>query len=367
MYFLGEVMSEKNIQNLVDGLVLETVRSMHAYHVPDSSGMIKLDAMENPYQWSVELKEQWCQRMAAADINRYPDPEAKGVVSALRKVAGIKDEYDVLLGNGSDELIQLLLMAVAKPDRVVLAPEPSFVMYRVLADTVGMDYVGVPLQDDFQLDLDAMLVAINKHQPAVTFLAQPNNPTGNLFSESAVREIVQAANGVVVIDEAYTAFTDADFLSWLDTFDNVLIMRTLSKVGLAGLRLGFMIGRTEWLSELNKIRLPYNINVLTQVSAEFALENYDVLAKQAEQIKIDRSVLQVELDKLEAVQVYDSQANFLLLRVEQARSIFEEMKEKGVLIKCLDGAHPLLKDCLRVTVGTGEENQSLIAALKSVF
>ncbi|MCG8537571.1 MAG: aminotransferase class I/II-fold pyridoxal phosphate-dependent enzyme, partial [Pseudomonadales bacterium] len=260
-------------------------------------------------------------------------------------------------------------MALAGADRVLMAPEPSFVMYKMIATFCGMQYRGVPLGDDFALDEAAFLAAVEESQPALVFLAQPNNPTGNLFELEAIKKICAATPGLVVLDEAYMAFTDRQHLSLMEEFDNVVVMRTLSKMGLAGLRMGMLFGPASWVSEFEKLRLPYNINVLTEASARFALNHFDVLKQQTQQLRENRSALFQELSKLPFTKVWPSEANFILARTQagKARDIFEALKESGVLIKCLHGAHPQLEDCLRFTVGSKEENRQLLQALKVVF
>jgi len=352
----------------VKKLIRQEILDLSAYPVPSASGMIKLDAMENPYTWPAVAKEAWTDLLRDLPLNRYPDASAKQVKEALAQSMGVSDDYDLLLGNGSDEIIQLLAMAMAKPGATILAPEPGFVMYKMIATFCGLEYKGVPLTQDFELDTEAMLRAIDETQPALIFLAQPNNPTGNLWDETSIKAIIEAAPGVVVLDEAYTAFTDADHLALLDQYEHVLVMRTLSKVGLAGLRLGLIIGRKEWLNELDKIRLPYNINMLTQASTLFAIEHYDMLLMQTEQLRVDRVLLMKDLASIDGVEVFPSEAIFVLVRVPegQARNWFERLKEAGILIKCLDGGHPLLDHCLRITVGTTDQNTKLVEALSSI-
>ena len=360
-----------SISKMVENLVRPEIRALSAYPVGDASGMVKLDAMENPHQWSEELKQAWAEKLQHADINRYPHPQAPTVKAGLRKAMNVPEEFDCLLGNGSDEIIQLLAMLVAKPGAKIMAPEPGFVMYKMIATFCGVDYVGVPLTADFELDMTAMLKCINEQQPELIFLAQPNNPTANLYSESQLRELIQASQGLVIMDEAYLPFSSRNHLHFLAEFDNVLVMRTLSKVGLAGLRLGMIFGRSEWLNELDKIRMPYNINVLTQISAEFALDHYDILLGQCEQIKQQRTRMDNALTEL-GFKCYKSEANFILARADmafegQAKEIFEQLKQHNVLIKCLAGGHPLLENCLRFTVGTEQENTFLLAALADIL
>jgi len=310
--------------------------------------------------------QAWQQQLATAELNRYPDPAATELKQALRENMGVPDAMDLILGNGSDELIQIMAMALNGPDRVVLAPEPSFVMYRMIASFTGMDYVGVPLAEDFSLDLPAMLAAIEKHQPALVFLAYPNNPTGNLFDTEAVQRIIAVSPGLVVLDEAYHAFAGISFMDQLLHYDNLVVMRTVSKMGLAGLRLGLLAGPSAWLQEFDKVRLPYNINVLTQQSASFALRHRTVLDQQTQQICSDREQLFKALSDMAGITPYTSRANFILFRVApgRAREIFDSVKKQRVLIKCMDGSSPALSDCLRVTVGTAEENAAFIQALQ---
>lgn len=345
------------------------IRALTAYHVPDASGLIKLDAMENPYTWPPALVESWLDVLRGVKLNRYPDPGAARLKESLRATFQLPAESAVLLGNGSDELIQMILMAVAGPGRAVVAPDPTFSMYRIISASAGMNYVGVPLKEDFSLDVAATRAAIAAHRPAVVFLAYPSNPTGNLFAAEDICALIEAAPGLVVVDEAYSAFCDVGFTDYLARYQHMLILRTVSKLGLAGLRLGFLVGAPSWLQEIDKLRLPYNINVLTQASAAFALDHYDTLLEQAQRIRADRDELYRALQALPGVTVFPSQANFILFRVAAGRAgeLFQGLKKVGVLIKSLHGSHPALHDCLRVTVGTPEENRAFLNALRSVL
>jgi histidinol-phosphate aminotransferase len=364
-------MSSISASTLAGALLRREVLDLRAYHVPDSSGYIKLDAMENPYLVPSALRGEIAEAVAAAAINRYPDPGASSLKEKIRAANGLPEGVDLLLGNGSDELIQLLALALNKPGATMLGVEPSFVMYRMIATFAGMRYVGVPLTNigtaDFCLDMPAILAAINRERPALIFLAYPNNPTGNLFSPEAVAQIIAASPGLVVLDEAYYAFASDSFIPHLTRYANLLVMRTFSKLGMAGLRLGFLAGSAAWLGELEKLRLPYTVGVLTQLVAGKLLEHHEVLLQQAEQVKRDRAILFEQLGKIATVKVYPSEANFLLFRIANATAIFNGLKRHGVLIKNLDGGHPMLKDCLRVTVGTPEENERFMIALKETI
>jgi histidinol-phosphate aminotransferase len=360
-------MSSILASSLASALLRQDILDLHAYHVPENSGYIKLDAMENPYSLSPLLRVEISEAVAAAAINRYPDPGATSLKEKIRSVNKLQQGMELLLGNGSDELIQLLAMALNKPGAVMLGVEPSFVMYKMIAAFAGMRYVGVPLSEDFSLDLSAMLAAIMREQPALIFLAYPNNPTGNLFSSDAVAQIIQSSPGLVVVDEAYYAFASNSFIQHLMRYTNLLVMRTFSKIGMAGLRLGFLVGRSEWLGELEKMRLPYNVGVLPQLVAEILLAHHEVLLQQAELIKLERAKLYKQLSEIAAVKVYPSEANFLMFHVANANVVFNGLKQRGVLIKNLDSGHLMLKDCLRVTVGTPDENLKFIAALQETI
>ncbi|MEM7209310.1 MAG: histidinol-phosphate transaminase [Pseudomonadota bacterium] len=348
-------------------LIRPEIAALSAYHVPPSNGLIKLDAMENPYTWPQAMREKWQDRVANIALNRYPDPHANALKESLRNTFAIPQSQSLLLGNGSDEIIQLLAMALAKPGAKVLAPEPGFVMYRMIATFTGMQYVGVPLNgDDFSLDMPAMREAIGKHDPALIFIAYPNNPTANLFDDADIDEIISLANGLVVIDEAYFPFAERSYLAGLEAHPNLLVMRTVSKMGLAGLRLGYLIGDQQWLHEFEKVRMPYNINVMTQAAAEFALAHADEFDRQAAEIRDERTRVGLALAEFEHLQVFPSAANFILVRVNRgAQVVFDHLLANGILIKNLATAGGALDQCLRITVGTPEENDALLSALAS--
>ncbi|MCC7184361.1 MAG: histidinol-phosphate transaminase [Rhodocyclaceae bacterium] len=350
-----------------EAIIRADVLATNAYHVPPAAGMIKLDAMENPYRLPEQLRRELAQIVHDAAVNRYPDSAALELKARLRSVMGIAEGFDILLGNGSDEIIQLVILAAARPGAVIMAPEPTFVVYGMAARAAQLRYVGVPLRPDFGLDTERLLAAVEEHKPAVLFMASPNNPSANLFPHAALERVVAAAPGLVIVDEAYHVFASGSFMGELKRYPNLLIMRTLSKLGRAGLRLGYLVGRPEWTHEFDKLRLPYNVGVLTQLVAECALAHYEVLRDQAVAICSERSRLERELGQLLGVAVYPSEANFILVRVPDAPRTFQGLKQRNVLVKNVHGSHALLENCLRITVGTPAENQSLIDALSSTL
>lgn len=363
--FFAALMTD-TLEDKVRRWIRPEVLALRSYHVPEARGLIKLDAMENPYSWPDALKSAWFERLRAIDINRYPDPGASALKARLREALAVPADAALMLGNGSDELIQIIVLALARPGAVVLAPVPTFVMYQQIALAAGLRFVGVPLRADFGLDRPAMLAAIANHQPAVVFLAYPNNPTGNLFDAVDVEAVLEAAPGLVVLDEAYHAFAGASFMDRLDRHANLLVMRTLSKQGLAGLRLGILAGAAAWLDELDKVRLPYNVGSLPQASAEFALAHRRVFDEQCRTICEERERLYQALRRLPGITVWPSRTNFLLFRStgRSAGEIHQALLRDGILIKYLDGAGGVLHGCLRVTIGTPAENASFLSALQ---
>lgn len=357
------------LDNMLAKLIRPDIQALSAYSIPQPGNMTKLDAMENPYGWPQSLADKLHDQLKQAHINRYPDPEARELKDVLRNNMSIPDNMDIMLGNGSDEIIQIILMALSQTGRTVLSPSPSFVMYDMISTFTGLQYKAVPLADDFSLDMPNMLDALKTLDPAVTFISYPNNPTGNLFERRDIESILHHSNGLVVVDEAYHAFSDASFMQDLENHDNLLVMRTVSKMGLAGLRLGLLAGHEKWLREFNKIRLPYNINILTQITAAFALQNYDVFAAQTAAICSDRDDMLVKLGKMDGITAFPSNANFILFRApaDSATRIFNDLKNNGVLIKNLGAAQGLLKDCLRVTIGTPEENRLFLDTLSEII
>ena len=350
------------------GRIRTDVQSMHAYAVQDARGLLKLDAMENPYGLPPALQAALGERLGALALNRYPGPRSADLQRALAAYAGLPEGFGLMLGNGSDELISLLAMACDLPGAVVLAPEPGFVMYAMSARLQGLRFAGVPLTADFELDEAAMLAAIEREKPAIVYLAYPNNPTANLWDDAVIEKIVRtqgAQGGLVVIDEAYQPFAARSYIDRVARHGHVLLMRTLSKFGLAGVRLGYLMGPQALIAEVDKVRPPYNISVLNCECALFALEHAEVFAEQAARIRAQRAVIVEALARLPGVKTWPSDANMILVRVPDAARTFEDMKARGVLIKNVSKMHPLLANCLRLTVGTVDENARMIAALEA--
>ena len=341
---------------------------MHAYAIQDSAGLVKLDAMENPFRLPLELQRELGERLGRVAINRYPTTCVADVIAALSAHVELPAACSLMLGNGSDELISLLALACDLPGATILAPLPGFVMYEMSARLQGLGFVGVPLRADFGLDEPAMLAAIERHRPSITYIAYPNNPTATLFDEGAVERVVAAIgaqDGLVVLDEAYQPFSSCSWMGRVGSMPHVLVMRTLSKFGLAGVRLGYLAGPSALIDEIDKVRPPYNVGALNAEATLFALEHADEFARQAALIRAERERVQGELAAMPGVTPFPSEANMILVRVGNARAAFAGMRRRGVLVKNVEGLHPLLADCLRLTVGTPEENALMLQALRA--
>ncbi|MBL0151614.1 MAG: histidinol-phosphate transaminase [Ideonella sp.] len=355
-----------HLPDTMSRVIRRDIQDMHAYAVQSSAGMVKLDTMENPYRLPDALRQALGERLGQVAINRYPAERGDDLKAALATHAGMPDDCAIMLGNGSDELISLLSLACDVPGAVAMAPVPGFVMYGMSAALQGLRFVGVPLTAEFELDEAAMLAAIEGHKPSLLYLAYPNNPTANLWDDGVIDRCIEAVGrvkGLVVMDEAYQPFAARDSLARMKRHPHVLLMRTMSKFGLAGVRIGYLMGRRELVTEIDKLRPPFNISVLNAEAGLFALEHADEYGRQAAVIRSERERVFAELAALPGVHPFPSQANMILARVPDAAGAFSGMRQRGVLVKNVSALHPLLSNCLRLTIGTPDENAQMIAAL----
>jgi len=345
-----------------NSMIRNDIKQLAAYHVPDASGLIKLDAMENPYPLPDAVRDEWARRIRELKINRYPDTDMAELRQAIADRDGLQANQ-VLVGNGSDEIIQMTL--IAADHGACAIPQPTFVMYETISRWLKRPVASVPLGKDFSLNADTFLHVCAREKAAIAFLACPNNPTGNMWPRDVIRKIAENFRGLLVIDEAYHPFADDNYADLIAP--NVMVLRTFSKLGMAGLRIGYALGDPKIIAEINKVRLPYNINSLGQASIRFFLEHFDVFEEQARRIRQSREHLMAAFMSLDGVEPYPSQANFILLRVPNADAVFEALKQHGILIKNMHAHGGLLENCLRVTIGMPEENDRLIASLKEII
>lgn len=314
--------------------------------------MVFLDANENPFE---------------NGVNRYPDPHQNKLKSILSDIKGIPTQ-NMLLGNGSDEVLDLIFRVFCEPnkDNVIILP-PTYGMYEVLANLNAIETIKVPLSDSFQPKVDAVLNETNANSKLL-FLCSPNNPTGNSFSLSDVEHLIKEFQGIVIIDEAYIDFSSQQsWLNRLKEFPNLIVTQTLSKAyGMAGIRLGICYASTEIISVLNTIKPPYNVNELTQQKAIENLNKKELAANQIADILKERNNLITELKTIGFVlKIYPSDANFLLIQVDNANKRYNQLINQGIVIRNRT-TQPGCKDCLRITVGTGSENKKLIRVLQDI-
>ena len=336
-------------------LVKKEVASLRAYQAKEIPCRVKLDANESPYGFTDALKA-----VVRIPTNRYPDPEAKALKAVLAKNLGVGPE-NLLQGNGSDELIYYLIATFGGP---VLYPVPTFSMYGIISQAFGEKKMEIPLDRDFDIDLDRMMAALRKEKPKIVFLSTPNNPTGNCFSSEKILKIIEASKGLVVVDEAYQPFSsDKGFVPLLHDYKNLVIMRTLSKIGLAALRFGFLIADQEIIHEVNKVRLPFNVNALSQAVAIEALKKKKALKAAIQAIADERDMMISAMENMKGVAPFPSEANFILFRVKDPHKVYGRLLEKGILVRNISDA---VAGCLRVTVGTPRENVLFLRALEKI-
>jgi histidinol-phosphate aminotransferase len=347
--------------NLMD-LVCAKVKSLKAYHVETVEEGIKLHANENPYPPSPELTKKILARIEKLDLNRYPDPDCKILKEAISTRIGVP-KNQLVIGNGSDELIQSLMQVFCNEGDTVAFPDPTFAMYAITAKSMGLNVHTFPLNDNWDFEADPLVEKLVASHARIVFISYPNNPTGNCFSRTEIQKLVENFKGIVVLDEAYYDFSGKTFLNQMKDHNNLVILRSLSKIGLAGLRVGYGIFPSTLADEINKVRLPYNSNSVSQIAATELMNNFDMVQKQIDSIKEERIRLLNELDKIKSITAFPSDANFVLFEASKnGESVFRKLIENGVLIRNL-GAHPRLKNCMRVTIGTKAENDQFLDRL----
>ncbi len=344
-------------------LVKPNIRTLRAYQAEETPCKVKLDANESPYGFTV---------LKSIKTNRYPDPEAKDLRKIAAKEFKVKPT-NILHGNGSDELIYYLITTFGGP---VLYPVPTFSMYGIISHVLGVKNIEISLDNEFDLYVDRILKIIKKENPKLTFLSSPNNPTGNCFSSDKILKIIKQSKCLVVIDEAYQPFSEKkSFLTLLKKHKNLVILRTLSKIGLAGLRVGFMIANADIINEANKVRLPFNLNSLSQKVAIDALQDKKQMQKYISSIISERKKLIHDMEKMDGIEPYPSDANFILFKIHSVRNrvsngakdaekIHKNLLKRGVLVRNMKG---IIDGCLRVTVGTPRENTIFLKNLKQLL
>ncbi len=346
----------------------EGIQELIPYSIEEHSCSIKLDANESPFsidwtEWPEITKE-----LKELKLNRYPDPYARELKRKLSAYLKWPAEQ-MIIGNGSDELIQYIVMAFGGSGRSVYAPYPSFSMYKIISIAMGQEFREIPLLDGFDLPLESrLLMNLSDETQKIVFIASPNNPTGNCFAREDVLSVLKHTNGIVCIDEAYHDFSEEEgFLEHLPEFKNLIILRSLSKVGLAGLRIGMLIANDEVISAISKVKLPFNINTVSQFIASVVLNNKDIIFNMNKTIKENRAWLFKEMETIDTIKVFPSQANFILFECKlDVEHIYQELVLKGILIRMFppDSKYP---GFLRVTIGSKKECEIFVEELKKIL
>jgi histidinol-phosphate aminotransferase len=350
---------------IIKDIVSKEIYQQNGYVAPELTGSIKMDANENPLGLKENLKKKLLEQLNKVELNRYPQAGVPDLRERFARYYGV-DKDMIMLGNGSDELIQVLCITLKGKINGVLVPAPTFVMYKIIGINTGNRVVEVPLDADYDLDMNAMNNKIEQYFPALIYLSYPNSPTGNCFSRDKIESLIKKTPGIVIVDEAYASFSDDSFLPLLKKYSNLIVLKTLSKLGLAAIRLGFLIGNRELIAQLDKVRLPYNVNSLSHAAAGFFLDNRDEFAEQVKEIVTQREELYRGLQEIGGIKPYPSRANFIYFSCSFASDrIYKSLAARGILVKNLHNP-PLISNCMRVTVGNLKENKAFLSALKAI-
>ncbi len=352
-------------QRIVESRVSEKIKNIIPYSVPHIDCRVKLDGNESPFSLPENIQDKVDKALKEVEVNRYPDPEAQNLIDIISRVSQFP-KGGILLGNGSDELIGMLVTTLTSGSGKVICLSPSFSMYKLTALAMGAEVIEIPLDGNYDLDLEATVKVIVDEDPDLIFLASPNNPTGNMYSASKIAEVISVAEGVVVVDEAYSDFSGYTFLPLVKECENLVILRTLSKVGFAGLRVGMLFARENLVSEINKVRYPYNINSLSQAVSEVILENNAFVSESIQLIVRERDRVYKALSNFDEITVYPSDANFIFFKIDDADSLFGKLVEKDILIRNFNRPGRL-ENCMRVTIGTPDENDAFLSALREIL
>jgi histidinol-phosphate aminotransferase len=349
-------------------IVKKRVRELRPYSLRIDRASVKINQNENPWDAPLEIKRETLRRMEDRAWSRYPDFVPHSLHERLAEFSGWKPD-GIIAGNGSNELIQALLMVAVEKGKRVLVNEPTFALYRQITTVLGGEVISVPLTPELTYDARALRNAIESFNPDVTIICSPNNPTGCMMDEDDLISLLEASRGLVAVDEAYCEFAEQTIVPLLKEHANLVVLRTFSKaLAMAGLRVGYLLAAPELVREVSKAVLPYNLNALSQCAAEVALEMYDTQLKPLVRlISAERDRLYIELKRIPGLAPVHSRANFMVVRTELApRRVFDELLKRDILIRDVS-SYPMLQDYFRLSVGTPAENDLLLAALREIF
>ena len=341
----------------------EDLADLTPYHVAQPPHRVKADANESPFDLPPEIRQELIEAITQLKFNRYPDPSSDLLRTQLCQQLGV-DKAEIVVGNGSDELIGNFMLAFGKQEACVSFPTPTFSMFGILAQVARLKAVGLPLDDEFDLDPEVWNPHLDAHGINLVFLSYPNNPTGTNFSADVIREILSRPDTLVLLDEAYYEFSGHSLVAERERYPNLVITRTFSKAyGLAGLRVGYVVAHPEVVDELNKVRLPYNLNRFSQLAATLLLKRPNRLAQHLQLIQSERERVFNALKMTDGIHPFPTDANFILFRTDQpAAEVFQRLLDHGVLVRNLDRPGPL-QNCLRITIGRPEDNDMFLEGL----
>lgn len=349
---------------MIDLLVNSRFKNLSAYKSETEPFGIRLNLNESSFNITEMLKKEIQEEISNIAFNRYPDGSGKELIECISEYVGM-DPKQIALGNGSDELICLLLQLFIEKGDKVMIHTPTFSMYSQYAAVVGAKIVEYETNEDFDIDIDAFKKAIEQEQPKVIFICNPNNPTGRVMLVSEIETLIKGFKGIAIIDEAYSEFYGQSALKLIEKYPNLVILRTLSKaMSLAGLRIGYLLGSEKVKDYIDRIRSPFNVNVYSQAVAKVILQNVDIVKDIIAIIKEERRRVYDALCRLDGVKAFDSRANFILFKTDKRDEIYKEMQNNGIKIRSFKEER--LKDCLRVTIGLQHENDKMLSVLGGI-
>ncbi len=350
---------------MLERLIKESINDLKPYVPHDYDYKYKLDANESPYNLPGNILEKVIERMRDMDFNRYPDTNSVLLRKEISDYIGV-DYANIIIGNGSDEMINVLIDTFVEEGDTVLSHEPTFVMYGLTSKIAGATYIDIETDENFNVDIDELIKSANTKKAKIIFLCSPNNPTGNLMQKEDILRVVNETNSIVVADEAYVEFGGESVIKKVLNYDRLIVLRTLSKAfGVAGIRTGYLVAGNKIIDRLYSVKAPYNINSISQLIATELMKNRKEILNNVEIIKSNRDKLLNQMKQIEGIKAYDSYANFILFRVDDNKKVFDGLLERGIMVRNFSGGR--LENHLRVSVGNTEENEAFVNALREVI
>ncbi len=347
-------------------LMKESLRSFQSYSISNDPICLKLDANENSVNLFENMIEPFMQKVKEIDLNRYPDTDSQALRESLAKYAGVEGE-NIICGNGSDEIIQTIIHTFVDKNECIVVHSPTFSMYKIFTTIVGGKTVEVLSDASFQINAEEIIKAANRNKAKIIFLCNPNNPTGTLIAREVIEYILRNTTSIIVVDEAYYEFSGETVVDLIDRYDRLIVLRTLSKAfALAGARIGYGIAHQRMMNLLYAVKSPYNLNTFSQIVGQLFLENIYFVQQSIQNIKMERDYFINELAKISAIQVFPSASNFVLIKTPEAEKIIKMCKKEGIALRNFENEKPL-EHCIRITIGTREENNKLLSLLKKVM